>query len=136
MLARIPFAQLASATSTNGTARNGTAFTTEWASAGTIAVVCTATVKTSSVAATFKLQVSVDGSTFVDLSGASPDSVVFTTASGTGSEVTTSKVLTFPDAAHSFVQCRVVATLAGAVTAAEDVTSATLYYVPQGKLAS
>lgn len=136
MLARIPFAQLASQQTANGVARNGTAFTTEFASAGSIAVLCTATVKTSSVAATFKLQVSVDGSTFVDLSGTSADDVTFVTASGTGTEVTTSKVLTFPISAHAFVQCRVVATLAGAATAPEDVTSATLYYVPQGKLAS
>lgn len=134
MLARIPFAQLSSATSANGTARNGTAFTTEWASPGTIAVLCSADVKTSSVVATFKLQVSVDGTTFVDLSGGTSSPITFATSAGTGSTVTTTKVLTFDIAAHAFVQCRVVATLSGAATGAEDLTSATLYYVPAGKL--
>lgn len=134
MLQRIPYAQLSSATSANGTARGGTAFITEYAAPGTIAVVCTATVKTSSVLATFKLQVSVDGSTWLDLSGGTSSPITFATATGTGTEVTTTKVLTFDIAAHAFLQCRVVATLSGAATAAEDVTSATLYYVPAGKL--
>lgn len=134
MLARIPFAQLSSATSANGTARPGTAFTTEWASPGTIAVLCSADVKTSSVVATFKLQVSVDGTTFVDLSGGTSSPITFATSAGTGTTVTTTKVLTFDIAAHAFVQCRVVATLSGAATGAEDLTSATLYYVPAGKL--
>lgn len=134
MLARIPFAALASATSANGTARNGTALVTEFAEAGTIAVLVTADITTASVLATFKLQVSVDGSSFVDLPGSSPSDVVFATAAGTGSSVVTSRVLSFPVAAHSFVQCRVVATLSGAATASSDVTSATMYYVPAGKL--
>jgi len=134
MLARIPYVALASATSANGTARNGTALTTEFAAPGTIAVVCSADVKTSSVLATFKLQVSVDGTTFVDLSGGTSSPITFATASGTGSVVTTTKVLSFDIAAHAFVQCRVVATLSGATTAADDLTSATMYYVPFGKL--
>lgn len=134
MLARIPYVALASLSTSNGTARNGTALTTEFAAPGAIAVVCTANIKTSSVLATFKLQVSVDGSTFVDLSGTSADNVTFATASGTGSDVTTTKVLTFPVAAHAFVSCRVVATLSGASTNADDVTSATMYYVPFGKM--
>ncbi len=134
MLARIPYVALASATSANGTARNGTALTTEFAAPGTIAVVCSADVKTSSVLATFKLQISVDGTTFVDLSGGTSSPITFATASGTGSTVTTTKVLSFDIAAHAFVQCRVVATLSGAATAADDLTSATMYYVPFGKL--
>lgn len=134
MLARIPFVALASATSANGTARNGTALVTEFASPGAIAVVCSASITTSSVLATFKLQVSVDGSTFVDISGGTSSNVTFATAAGTGSEVTTSKVLLFDVAAHAFSHCRVVATLSGASTASADVTSATMYYVPAGKL--
>lgn len=134
MLARIPVAALASATSANGTARNGTALVSEWAAPGCIAVLCSATVETSSVLATFKLQVSVDGSTFVDLSGTSADNVTFATAAGTGSPVTTTKVLTFPVGAHAFQSVRVVATLSGAATASADVTSATYYYVPLGKV--
>jgi hypothetical protein len=133
MLARIPFVALASATSANGTAREGVAFTTEFAAPGCIAAVCSADVKTSSVLATFKLQVLV-GSTWIDLSGGTASPITFATASGTGSTVTTTKVLTFDIAAHAFVQCRVVATLSGAATGAEDLTSATMYYVPAGKL--
>jgi hypothetical protein len=133
MLARIPYVALASATSANGTAREGTALTAEFAAPGTIAVVCSADVKTSSVLATFKLQVLV-GSTWIDLSGGTASNVTFATASGTGTTVTTTKVLTFDIAAHAFVQCRVVATLSGAATGAEDLTSATMYYVPFGKL--
>ena len=134
MLARIPYVALASTTSANGTARYGTALTTEFAAPGTIAVVCSADVKTSSVLATFKLQVSVDGTTFVDLSGGTSSPITFATASGTGSIVTTTKVLSFDIAAHAFVQCRVVATLSGATTNIDDTTAATMYYVPFGKL--
>ena len=134
MLARIPYVELATLNTPNGTARSGTAFTTEWASPGTIAVVCSADVKTSSVVATFKLQVSVDGTTFVDLSGGTSSNSTFATAAGTGTEVVTTKVLTFDIAAHAFVQCRVVATLSGAGTNTPDTTAATLYYVPAGKL--
>jgi hypothetical protein len=90
-------------------------------------------VKTSSFLATFKRQVLV-GSTWIDLSGGTASNVTFATASGTGTTVTTTKVLTFDIAAHAFVQCRVVATLSGAATGAEDLTSATMYYVPFGKL--
>jgi hypothetical protein len=133
MLARTPYVALVSATSANGTAREGTALTTEFAAPGTIAVVCTADVKTSSVLATFKLQVLV-GSTWIDLSGGTSSPITFATASGTGTTVTTTKVLSFDIAAHAFVQCRVVATLSGAATGAEDLTSATMYYVPFGKL--
>jgi len=134
MLARIPFAALATAQTTNGTAREGTAFVTEFAAPGTIAVVCTADVKTSSVLATFKLQVSVNGSTWIDLSGGTSSPITFATSTGTGTTVTTTKVLTFDIAAHAFVQCRVVATLSGAATNPEDTTAATMYYVPAGKL--
>lgn len=134
MLARIPYVALATLNTTNGTARYGTALTTEFAAPGTIAVVCTADVKTSSVLATFKLQVSVDGTTFVDLSGGTSSPITFATASGTGTTVTTTKVLSFDIAAHAFVQCRVVATLSGASTNIEDTTAATMYYVPFGKL--
>ena len=134
MLARIPYSALTSATSLNGTARNGNAFTTEFASPGTIAVVCSASITTSSVLATFKLQVSADGSMYYDLSGGTSSPITFATAGGTGTEVTTTKVLTFDIAAHAFQFCRVVATLSGAGTNLADVTQATMFYVPAGKL--
>jgi hypothetical protein len=134
MLARIPYVALATLNTTNGTARNGTALTTEFAAPGTIAVVCTAAITTASVLATFKLQVSVDGTTYVDVSGGTASNTTFATAAGTGSEVVTVKVLSFDIATHAFVLCRVVATLSGATTFAADTTAATMYYVPAGKL--
>lgn len=134
MIQRIPYVALASLTSLNGTARLGNALPTLYAAPGAIAVVCSASITTASVLATFKLQVSTDGATFYDLSGGTSSPITFATAAGTGSEVTTTKVLTFDVAAHAFSHCRVVATLSGASTASADVTSATMYYVPAGKL--
>lgn len=135
MLARTPFVALTSATSVNGTARYGTALTAEFANPGQVAVVCSASITTSSVLATFKLQVSVDGTTYVDLSGGTASNVTFATAGGTGTEVVTTKVLMFDPATIAFQFLRVVATLSGAATNTADVTSATMYYVPAGKTA-
>ena len=134
MIQRIPYVALATLTSLNGTARLGNPLVTLQAAPGAIAVVCTASITTSSVLATFKLQVSPDGTTFYDLSGGVASPITFATAAGTGSPVTTSKVLTFDVAAHAFSHVRVVATLSGASTGVADVTSATMYYVPAGKL--
>ena len=63
MIQRPQVIALASATSTNGTARNGANLATEFAVPGTIAVVCSASITTSSVLATFKLQLSYDSGT-------------------------------------------------------------------------
>jgi len=135
MIQRPVITALASATSTNGTARNGTTLATEFAAPGSIAVVCSASITTSSVLATFKLQISPDaGTTWVDLAGGTSSSVSFATSAGTGSAVITTRVLTFPIAAHSAIQCRVVATLSGAATNAADVTSATYYYCAAGSI--
>lgn len=130
MLARIPYPALASLTSGTGTARNGTALTSEFANPGQVIVVCSASITTASVLATFKLQGSVDGTTYVDISGAT-----FATAAGTGTEVVTTKSLSFDVASIAFQFLRVVATLSGAGTGIADVTSATMYYVPAGKTA-
>lgn len=134
MIQRIPYVALATLTSLNGTARLGNPLVTLRAAPGAIAVVCTASITTSSVLATFKLQVSPDGTTFYDLSGGTSSPITFATAAGTGSAVTTTKVLTFDISAHAFSHVRVVATLSGAGTNTADVTSATMYYVPAGKL--
>ena len=135
MIQRPTVVALASATSANGVARNGVALTTEFAAPGTIAVVCSASITTSSVLATFKLQLSHDaGTTWVDISGGTASNVTFATAAGTGSAVTTTKVLMFDVAAHSAIQCRVVATLSGAATGSSDVTSATYYYCAAGSI--
>lgn len=121
-------------TSPNGTARNGATLNTEPTSAGTISVFCSASITTASVLATFKLQVSDDGTNWYDLAGGTSSNVSFATAAGTGTEVITSKVLTFDVAVISWVQCRVVATLSGASTVSADKTTATYHYVSRGKL--
>jgi hypothetical protein len=122
-------AALASATSANGTARNGTSFVTSSADPGAISVLCTSTITTSSVAATFKLPSSLDNSTWYDIAGATA-----TTATGTASPVTTRLTLSAPISAHAAKFFRVVATLAGAATDPADVTSATYQFVPFGYL--
>ena len=134
MLNRPTVLALSLATSTNGTVREGAALNTEPTSAGTISVFCSAAITTASVLATFKLQVSDDGTSWYDLAGGTSSNVSFATAAGTGTEVVTSKVLTFDVAVISWVQCRVVATLSGAATAAADKTTATYHYVSRGKL--
>jgi hypothetical protein len=130
MLNRPTVLALALATSANGTAREGAALNTEPTSAGTISVFCSASITTASVLATFKLQVSDNGTDWYDIAHGTS----FATAAGTGTEVVTSKVLMFDVAAISWVQCRVVATLSGAATAAADKTTATYHYVSRGKL--
>ena len=134
MATRITEPALAIATSANGVARNGAALVTAFAAPGAIAVTCTANITTSSVLATFKLQASVDGVTFVDISGTSADSSVFASAAGTGSPVATVRILTFPVAAASYTSVRVVATLSGASTGIADVTSADYQYARAGTL--
>lgn len=126
---RLAVAALASANTTNGTARNGANLATNLADAGGIAVECVSSITTSSVLATFKLQVSRDNTTWIDVDGKS-----FATDAGTGSAVTTRRVLTFDAAAHAHDFVRVVATLSGASTNTADVTSATYVYVPAGRL--
>ncbi len=134
MLNRPTVLALSLATSTNGTVREGATLNTEPTSAGTISVFCSAAITTASVLATFKLQVSDDGTNWYDLSGGTSSNVTFATAAGTGTEVVTSKVLMFDVAAISWVQCRVVATLSGATTVSADKTTATYHYVSRGKL--
>ncbi len=132
-IATVRIAALASATSANGTARNGTALASNFADPGSILVECTTAITTASVLATFKLQSSYDGTTYFDLSGTA-DQSTWASDAGTGSPVTTRKVLSFPIAAHAHRWVRVVATLSGASTAGADVTSATMVYCPLGRL--
>ena len=134
MLNRPTVLALATLNTPNGTARAGAALNTEPTSAGTISVFCSAAITTARVLATFKLQVSDDGTNWYDLAGGTSSNVSFATAAGTGSEVITSKVLTFDVAVISWVQCRVVATLSGASTNLADTTTATYHYVSRGKL--
>ena len=134
MLNRPTVLALALTTSASGVAREGATLNTEPTSAGTISVFCSAAITTASVLATFKLQVSDDGTNWYDLSGGTSSNVSFATAAGTGTEVITSKVLMFDVAVISWVQCRVVATLSGATPVSADKTTATYHYVSRGKL--
>jgi len=122
--ARRSLASLASATSNNGTARNGTAVSLNGVHPGTLSALCVGSTKTSSVVATYKWQVSMDGSTYHDLKPMNNAASV-TTASGTGSDVAYSLVLDCPISASGWAYARPVATLSGAATAAEDVTAVT-----------
>lgn len=120
---------LASATSANGTARNGATIITGWFDPGSCHFLCTSTLTTASVVATFKLQGTFDGSTYFDITGAT-----WSSAAGTGSPVTTRQSLTVPSSAQCFKQVRCVATLAGAATAPADVSAVVGYYNPFGRL--
>jgi hypothetical protein len=124
---------LASATSANGTARNGTTLTVERIQPGTLMVECVGNVKTSSVVATYKVQVSQDNTTWVDLKLPNNASNVATDA-GTGSDVAHSFSLTVPLGIHAYLYVRGVATLSGASTAAADVTAVTYYFIQPGGL--
>lgn len=124
-------AALASATSANGTARNGTALTTELVHPGMLSALCVGSIDTSSVIATYKIQVSLDNTTFHDLKLPNNAANV-ATAAGTGSTVAHSFVLEVPLCVHTFPYFRVVATLSGAATAAADVTAVTYRYIQPG----
>lgn len=117
-LLRGPYTALASATSANGVARNGATMQPGLFAPGSMSVLCTATIVTGSVVATFKIQVSDDNTTFYDLKPMNNAASVTVTATG-------SVVLAVDSAAHSWRYMRVVATLSGAATAAGDLTECT-----------
>lgn len=105
---------LASATSANGVARNGTALPLELIAAGSLSVACTATIVTSSVVATFRPQVSNDNSTWYDVRLSNSAALVTVAASA-------SLALQMADLS-GWKFFRMVATLSGAATAAGDLT--------------
>jgi len=116
-------------TSGNGTARNGAAFVTFNAAAGTLIADLAITIVTGSVVCTSKWQGSADGgTTWVDIKPMSNVSSVTTTATAT-------LALDLVPSAWAFQQVRVVMTLSGATTAGGDLTAATYRWVPAGKLA-
>lgn len=114
---RGPFTSLASATSANGTARNGATVQTGAITPGSLSFRCKATIVTGSVVATFKVQVSRDDSTWLDFKPMNNAANVTVTATG---EI----VIAVDSAVHSWRFVRVVATLSGAATAAGDLTEA------------
>ena len=128
---RPQFTGLSSATSANGTARNGATLVLDFASPLGLLVLATSTITTSSVVATFKMQVSNDETTWYDLKLPSNTSNV-ATAAGTGVEVVTTLALTVPPSAFAAKFFRCVATLSGATTDPADLTEVTYQYIPQG----
>ncbi len=125
--ARRAIAALASATSANGTPRNGTTQPTNGMQPGQLVLDCSATIVTGSVVATFKTQVSMDDSTWVDLKTMNNASPVTLTATGT-------VALVVDHAAQTFRFVRAVATLSGAATAAGDLTAVTTRWLQFGDL--
>lgn len=124
---------LAEATSANGTARDGASLTVDKPGNTGLLVACVAKITTASVVATFKAQVSDDGTVWYDLKSINNASNV-ATAPGTGTEVITRVALCIDPAIFGMKMFRVVATLSGATTASADVTSAVYRFVNPGGL--
>jgi hypothetical protein len=114
--ARRSLAALASATSAQDTARNGTALTTNQIHPGSLVAKVAVTIVTGSVVATFKWQVSDDNSTFYDLKLPNNAAEVTITATAT-------RAIPAPDGVGSWKYVRPVITLSGAPTAAGDLTA-------------
>lgn len=118
---------LASATSANGTAREGTAINIIDTQPGTLSFGCVATIVTGSVVATFAIQVSRDNTVWYDVK--LPNNAAQVTLAATG-KIAIPMAQEF--AGWLWVRCN--ATLSGAATAAGDLTAITAYYVPYGSL--
>ncbi len=125
-LQRIAAPSLPILTSLNGTKRTGVALNSDVYQIGTLILDCACVLPTTSVVATFGVEGSVDGATFVAIKDISNVATVTLTATGT-------VALAVPMAAYSFQQVRAVATLSGA-TVVGDTTTVTSRYVPRGKL--
>jgi hypothetical protein len=125
-LQRIAAPSLPILTSLNGTKRTGVALQSDVYQIGTLILDCACVLPTTSVVATFGVEGSVDGTTFVAIKDISNVASVTLTATGT-------VALAVPQAAYSFQQIRAVATLSGA-TVVGDTTTVTSRYVPRGKL--
>lgn len=114
---------LASATSANGTARNGAVLAMSGVKPASLAIECTCSITTASVLATFLVQASSDQSTWYDVYA--PAAVSVASPTGTGSPVTTTRTISIPAGPLSaYAYVRVKATLSGASTAGADVSSA------------
>jgi len=111
---------LASATSANGTARNGASLILPVVQRNTLSVECTVTIVTGSVVCTINPQVSMDGTNWFDLKLTNNAANVTLSASGT--------VAIGIPAVSGWQFFRVRMTLSGAATAAGDLTAATYRY--------
>jgi hypothetical protein len=117
---------LASATSANGTAREGATLALGTVHPGTLSVACDITIVTGSVVNTTKCQVSMDETTWYDLKSSSNVAAVTTTATAT--------LAMQADNVSGWKFFRAVMTLSGASTAAGDLTAATYRYLKYGAL--
>ena len=125
-LQRIAAPSLPVLTSLNAAKRTGVPLQSDVYQIGTLILDCACVLPTTSVVATFGVEGSVDGTTFVAIKDISNVASVTLTATGT-------VALAVPMAAYSFQQIRAVATLSGA-TVVGDTTTVTSRYVPRGKL--
>jgi len=125
-LQRIAAPSLPILTSVNGTKRTGVALNSDVYQFGTLILDCACSIVTGSIVATFGVEGSVDGTTWVPIKDISNVSTVTLSATGT-------VALAVPMAAYSFQQVRAVATLSGA-SVVGDTTTVTSRYVPRGKL--
>ena len=125
-LQRIAAPSLPILTSLNGTKRTGVPLQSDVYQIGTLILECACVLPTTSVVATFGVEGSVDGTTFVAIKDIT--SIASVTLSATGTVA-----LAVPMAAYSFQQIRAVATLSGA-TVVGDTTTVTSRYVPRGKI--
>lgn len=113
---------LASATSANGTLRTGATLPLAGVKPGSLLFETQASITTASVLATFVVQASMDGTNWFDVYA--PAVVSVATPAGTGSAVTTRRVIAVPAeplSSFAFVRCN--ATLSGAATAGADVSN-------------
>lgn len=119
---------LASATSANGTARNGTAVVTSLVHPGSLVADVSVTIVTGSVVCTVSHEVSLDNSTFTPLAGL-PNNAANVTITATAT-----KVIPVPEVVATYPYYRTVMTLSGAATAAGDLTSCTNRWLRFGEL--
>lgn len=113
---------LASATSANGTLRPGASLPMAGVKPGSLLFECQCSITTASVLCTFVVQASFDGTNWFDVYV--PAVVSTASPAGTGSPVTTRRVLALPvESLSSFNFVRANATLSGAATAGADVSN-------------
>lgn len=118
---------LASATSANGTKREGASLNMNLVEPGSVGVEVSTTIVTGSVVNTITFEVSNDGTTWTllrDANNAAPTTIT----------ATATRALAAPVAALAWRFLRVCCTLSGAATAAGDLTDATYRFVASGHL--
>jgi hypothetical protein len=118
---------LASATSSNGSARDGATLSMANLRPDTVIAQCIGSITTSSVVATYKWQVSMDGTNWEELR-TPQNAASVTIAGGGGSPLAHRVALSTGQDLSGYAYARVNATLSGAATAGADVTAVTYKY--------